>query len=86
MLGGRAALSFSFPRLQQQGCDAYIRSGRLGVASRFGLEGYSNALRNEVSPFGIDVIMIDPGGIETEWDVIAKEKAERYSAKSTMPD
>lgn len=50
-------------------------------ASKFALEGYSDALRNEVRPFGIDVIVVEPGGIESEWSTIATEEAERYSAK-----
>jgi NAD(P)-dependent dehydrogenase (short-subunit alcohol dehydrogenase family) len=50
-------------------------------ASKFALEGYSDALRIELHPFGIDVIVIEPGGIESEWGAIAMEEAERYSAK-----
>jgi NAD(P)-dependent dehydrogenase (short-subunit alcohol dehydrogenase family) len=42
----------------------------------------SSALRNEVRPFGIDVIVIDPGGIETEWAGIAADEVARYSGKS----
>jgi NAD(P)-dependent dehydrogenase (short-subunit alcohol dehydrogenase family) len=49
-------------------------------ASKFALEGYSDALRNEVRSFGIDVIVIEPGGIESEWGSIATGEAERYSA------
>ena len=49
-------------------------------ASKFALEGYSDALRNEVRSFGIDVVVIEPGGIESEWAQIAQQEAERYSA------
>lgn len=48
-------------------------------ASKFALEAYSDALRNEVQQFGIDVIVIEPGGIETEWGDIAASEAQRYS-------
>lgn len=50
-------------------------------ASKFALEGYSDSLRNEVRSFGIDVIVIEPGGIESEWAAVATGEAERYSAK-----
>ncbi len=36
-------------------------------------EGLSDALRNEVRPFGVDVIVIEPGAIKTEWGGIAVE-------------
>jgi NAD(P)-dependent dehydrogenase (short-subunit alcohol dehydrogenase family) len=34
-------------------------------ASKFGLEGLSDALRRELRPFGVDVILIEPGGVKT---------------------
>src|SRR5262249_21079377 len=39
-------------------------------ASKFAVEGLSDALRNELRPFGIDVIVIEPGGVKTEWTSI----------------
>jgi NAD(P)-dependent dehydrogenase (short-subunit alcohol dehydrogenase family) len=48
-------------------------------ASKFALEGWSDVLRNEVRGFGIDVIVIQPGGIETEWSGIATGEASRIS-------
>lgn len=39
------------------------------AASKFGLEGYSEALRRELMLFGIDVIVIGPGPVKTAiWD------------------
>ena len=34
-------------------------------ASKFGLEGASDALRRELRPHGVDVILIEPGGVKT---------------------
>jgi short-subunit dehydrogenase len=50
-------------------------------ASKFALEGYSDSLRNEVRQFGIDVVVIEPGAIESEWSGIAADEAERYSGR-----
>ncbi len=50
-------------------------------ASKHALEGYSDSLRNEVRSFGIDVIVIEPGAIESEWSRIAADEAERYSGQ-----
>jgi NAD(P)-dependent dehydrogenase (short-subunit alcohol dehydrogenase family) len=49
-------------------------------ASKFALEGYSDALRNEVRQFGIRVVVIEPGGIASEWSEIAMSEGERLSA------
>jgi len=40
-------------------------------ASKFAVEGLSDSLRNEVKQFGIDVVIIEPGGIQSEWAAIA---------------
>lgn len=34
-------------------------------ASKFGLEGASDALRRELRPHGVDVILVEPGGVKT---------------------
>ena len=46
-------------------------------ASKFALEGLSDSLRMEVKPFGIDVIVIEPGGVKTEWGAIAIDNANK---------
>ncbi len=42
-------------------------------ATKFAVEGLSDSLRQEVAPFGIDVVVIEPGAIDTEWGGIAME-------------
>jgi NAD(P)-dependent dehydrogenase (short-subunit alcohol dehydrogenase family) len=43
-------------------------------ATKFALEALSDCLRMEVAPFGIDVVVIEPGSIDTEWGGIAADK------------
>ena len=50
-------------------------------ASKFALEGFSDCLRNELKPFGIEVVVIEPGGIQTEWSGIAANNIEKVSGK-----
>ena len=51
-------------------------------ASKFAVEGLSDSLRMEVKPFGIDVILIEPGGIRTEWSGIAGENMKKISGNT----
>lgn len=48
-------------------------------AGKFAVEGFSNSLRIETKPFGIDVIVVEPGGIKTEWGDISADHLEEYS-------
>ena len=68
----RAAL----PLLRQAGTGRLIMmssvGGRIGsmgltayVASKFGLEGFSECLKLELAPTGIDVVIIEPGIVKT---------------------
>ena len=41
--------------------------------SKYSVEALSDALRMELKPFGIDVSMIEPGGIQTDWGIIAAD-------------
>ena len=50
-------------------------------ATKFALEGYSASLRQELSPFGVDVVIIRPGAIDTEWRGIAGETMVKNSSK-----
>ena len=46
--------------------------------SKFALEGMTDALRLEVYPFGIDVVLIEPGYIPTAMEQTAIELGSRY--------
>jgi NAD(P)-dependent dehydrogenase (short-subunit alcohol dehydrogenase family) len=48
-------------------------------ASKHALEAYSDALRQEVRQFGIDVVLIQPGLIKTEFGTVSSEAVRRYS-------
>lgn len=41
--------------------------------TKYSVEALSDALRMELKPFGIDVSMIEPGGIQTNWGIIAAD-------------
>ncbi len=36
-------------------------------SSKFAVEGFSEVLHAEVSPLGVDVTIIEPGGFRTDW-------------------
>jgi NAD(P)-dependent dehydrogenase (short-subunit alcohol dehydrogenase family) len=42
-------------------------------ATKFAVEGFSDSLRIELKPFGIKVVIIEPGPIITEWNEIARD-------------
>jgi len=42
-------------------------------ATKFAVDGFSDSLRVELAPFGIDVVIIEPGPIRTEWNEIARD-------------
>jgi len=50
-------------------------------ATKFAVEGLSDCLRVEVERFGIDVIIVEPGAIRTEWAGIAADGLRRVSEK-----
>lgn len=52
-------------------------------ATKYALEALSDALRMEVAPFGISVVIIEPGGIKTNWGLIAADHL-KQSAKGTV--
>lgn len=49
-------------------------------ATKFAVEGFSDSLRIELRPFGIDVILIEPGPVVTEWNEISRQSLTDTSA------
>ncbi|UFS60574.1 SDR family oxidoreductase [Subtercola endophyticus] len=68
----------ALPFLREQGSGHIIQVSSIGGisafplvgmyhASKWGLEGFSQALSQEVAGFGIHVTLIEPGGFDTDW-------------------
>jgi NAD(P)-dependent dehydrogenase (short-subunit alcohol dehydrogenase family) len=56
------------------------------AASKFALEGYSEGLRRELMPFGVDVIVIGPGAVKTAiWEKGLSFDRKRYANSSYAP-
>jgi short-subunit dehydrogenase len=84
-----AQLVMPYMRKQQSGKIVNITSigGKISSpmggwyhASKFAVEALSDNMRMELKPFGIDVIVIEPGGIKTEWGSIAMENLLKSSS------
>lgn len=50
-------------------------------ATKFAVEALSDCMRMEVEEFGVDVVVVEPGGIKTDWGIIAAEHLKKTSAK-----
>ncbi|RAG87217.1 short-chain dehydrogenase/reductase [Streptacidiphilus pinicola] len=68
----------AIPLLREQGSGHFLQVSSVGGvaafpglgayhASKWGLEGFSDALLQELAPFGIKVTLIEPGGYATDW-------------------
>lgn len=55
-------------------------------ATKFAVEGLSDCLRVEAAPFGVDVIVIEPGAIRTEWAGIARDGLLQVSGGSAYAE
>ncbi len=72
------------PGMRRQGSGRIINISSIGAviyepfgawyhATKFAVEGFSDSLRVELAPFGIDVVIVRPAGILTEWNTISRD-------------
>ena len=54
--------------------------------TKYSVEAFSDALRMEMKPYGIDVVMIEPGAIKTNWGPIAAKHLKESSAGTTYEE
>ena len=52
-------------------------------ATKFAVEGLSDSLRMELHPFGIDVVVIQPGATHSDWAKIARDSLIKYSGEGS---
>ena len=65
---------------------AVIPFGGWYNVSKYSVEALSDALRIEVKSFGIKVILIEPGGIKTDWGIIAADNLSASSIDTAYED
>ncbi len=61
----------------------YTPLGAWYHATKHALEGFSDCLRLEVAQFGIKVVIVEPGNIETEWGGIMVDHVKKSSENSS---
>src|ERR1039458_2384599 len=87
----------ALPFLREQGSGHFLQVSSIGGisafpgigmyhASKWGLEGISQALAQEVKGFGIHVTLIEPGGFSTDWGGSSAKQAEANEAYRAMHD
>ena len=85
----------ALPFLWQQGNGHIIQVSSIGGisafptvgayhASKWGLEGFSQALAQEVAGFGIHVTLVEPGGFSTDWGGASSRHATPLPAYDNM--
>jgi NAD(P)-dependent dehydrogenase (short-subunit alcohol dehydrogenase family) len=85
----------AIPYLREQGSGHFLQVSSIGGisafpnvgmyhASKWGLEGFSQSLAQEVKGFGIKVTLIEPGGFSTDWGGSSSRSAAELDAYADM--
>lgn len=77
--GMRRRRSGRIINISSMGGKIYTGFGGWYHATKFALEGLSDCLRLELAPHGVQVVVVEPGGIKTEWGAIAADNLEQVS-------
>jgi short-subunit dehydrogenase len=77
----RAQKSGTIINMSSMGGKMYLPFGSWYHGTKHALEGWSDCLRTELKQFGIKVVIIEPGGIETEFDDVMLEPMIERSGK-----
>jgi NAD(P)-dependent dehydrogenase (short-subunit alcohol dehydrogenase family) len=72
--------------MSSMGGKIHVPLGGWYHATKFAVEGFSDALRLEVAPFGIHVVVIEPGAIDTEWHGVAADNLLTTSGAGAYAD
>lgn len=72
--------------ISSMGGKIYTPLGSWYHATKHALEGWSDCLRFELKQFGIDVIVIEPGGVHSEFGDVAFEPMQKHSGDGAYAD
>jgi len=72
--------------ISSMGGKVYTPFGAWYHATKHALEGWSDCLRLEVKEFGIDVVIVEPGGIKTPWGEIAADNLKKTSGNGAYAE
>jgi NAD(P)-dependent dehydrogenase (short-subunit alcohol dehydrogenase family) len=78
----RAQRSGTIINISSMGGKIYTPFGGWYHGTKFALEALSDCLRLEAQPFGISVVVVEPGGIQTEWGGIAADNLRKVSGQT----
>lgn len=68
--------------ISSMGGKIYTSFGGWYHATKFAVEALSDCMRLETEEFGVDVVVVEPGGIKTPWGIIAADNLEKTTQGS----